>query len=242
MTTFTIKITALLTMIADHTGFVFGFSTLRYVGRIAFPLYAFLIGEGCRHTRDIKKYLSRLLIFALISEIPFDLMRSAALRQRVSPASFSDLIDLSAQNIFFTLFLGASAIAVYLWAKDRLGGIAALFAGLAVMVLFAYTADFIRSDYGFMGVIIIAAPFIAGDTLKHQKAGNFVRILATVLCLAGIYISFPRAPQFNFFIAALVSLPFILLYGGRKGRPVKWAFYLAYPLHMVILVILWLYL
>jgi len=222
-------------MILDHIGFVFRFSTLRYAGRIAFPIYAFLIGEGCLHTKNIKRYLLRLLFFAFISEIPFDLMRSAAMGRQIQTAA--DLIDLSAQNVFFTLFLGAFCLAVYLHVKKITGDIAALFIGLITMIACAYAAELLRSDYGSIGVIIISAPIIVSDLVKREDIKRQVRILTTALCLCYLY-------RFagDFLIAALISLIFILIYNGRAGRPIKWVFYLIYPVHMIILSLIWLYL
>ena len=75
MTVFALKILAVVSMFIDHSGAVLfrGDMWMRYVGRFAFPIYAFLIVEGYLHTRDVRKYLIRLGVFALISEIPFDL-------------------------------------------------------------------------------------------------------------------------------------------------------------------------
>ncbi|MCL2565477.1 MAG: conjugal transfer protein TraX [Defluviitaleaceae bacterium] len=237
MSSFILKIAALSTMIIDHIGFAFIISSFRYIGRIAFPLYAFLIGEGCRHTSNIKRYLGRLLVFAFISEIPFDLLRST--RGGVPIKSFTDIIDMSAQNVFFTLFFGALSIAVYLHVKKAKGESFALIIGLSAMIICAYLADFIRADYGFMGVIIIALPAIAAESCPLKDWKKFINIAVIAICLLFIY---NVDWQLGFLLASFVSLIFILIYNGRKGMPVKWAFYLTYPLHMAILFLIWFYL
>jgi len=73
MSSFVLKIIAIITMFIDHVGYaIFGkFSFFNYIGRIAFPIFAFQISEGYSHTKDLKKYFLRLFIFAIISQVPF---------------------------------------------------------------------------------------------------------------------------------------------------------------------------
>ena len=82
---------------------------LRGIGRLAFPIYCFLLAEGMIHTRNVKKYLLRLGAFALISELPFDL----AFRRSV--------FTLSYQNVFFTLLFGLLALSQWQWLTQRQG-------------------------------------------------------------------------------------------------------------------------
>ena len=75
MTSFVLKLIALITMFIDHSGYIImgSFSYFNYIGRIAFPIFAFQISEGFSHTHNLKKYFIRLGAFALISQIPFSL-------------------------------------------------------------------------------------------------------------------------------------------------------------------------
>ena len=102
MSAFVLKIIAIISMTFDHMSYlIFGeFSFMNYIGRIAFPIFAYQITEGYIHTHNLKKYFFRLFIFALISQIPFMLFSSL----------LSDEISL---NIFFTLLLGLGAITIY---------------------------------------------------------------------------------------------------------------------------------
>lgn len=111
LTGFQLKIIALITMVIDHVGAVFfpEFDFLRAIGRTAFLLYAFLTAEGCRRTGDRKRYLLRLGLFALISEVPFDLAFGYVLVGDRLPS-----VDLlSHTSVFFTLFFAVTCVRIY---------------------------------------------------------------------------------------------------------------------------------
>ncbi len=133
MSRFQLKILAIVTMLVDHTGAILfpQFPVLRIIGRISFPIFAFLISEGLLHTSNVKKYLWRLFLFALISEVPFDL------------AFYGQLFHPQRQNIFFTLVLGLAAIAFLNVYRNRNWVVAGTFAA-AMMLL----AEFLHTDYG----------------------------------------------------------------------------------------------
>ena len=101
MTAFTLKIIALTAMFIDHIAVVFPDTVplwFRAIGRLAFPIFAYLLAEGFRHTRSKEKLLMRLLAFAAISEIPYDLVMGNTINSATNT------------NIFYTLFLGGVAI------------------------------------------------------------------------------------------------------------------------------------
>ena len=149
MTAFTLKLIAFLTMLIDHAtaclvdvariGNVSNtlYFTLRGIGRIAFPIFCFLIVEGAVHTKSKWRYALRILIFAFISEIPFDV------------ALFGSFIKLSAQNVDFTLLIGLGVVCYMMWAATWKGKLCYL--GLASTVLVvgagALLAKFLCTDY-----------------------------------------------------------------------------------------------
>lgn len=138
----TLKLLALLIMLVDHVGAVLlpQYRILRYIGRLSFPIYCFLITEGVMHTHSIYRYGARLLAFAVISEIPFDL------------AIFGEVLEFSEQNVFFTLFIGMAV--VYLTRiMDISKGFAVLFLGMGL-------ALWLRTDYSAYGIIIIYCFYI----------------------------------------------------------------------------------
>lgn len=92
-----LKLLAVVTMLIDHMGFtLFPHAVwMRAVGRLAFPIFCFLIAEGCAHTHDKKRYAGRLLLFAVLSELPFNLMCSG------------QWLSWNYQNVLWTLLIGA---------------------------------------------------------------------------------------------------------------------------------------
>lgn len=126
-------------MVIDHTGAVLfpGVWVYRYIGRIAFPIFAFLLVEGFFHTRDIRKYMFRLGVFAILSEIPYDL----AFRR--------EILEFQHQNIFFTLFI--AVVMMYALEKSREWPIKVTEVFLAM-----WAAGFLCSDYRYKGILLIA--------------------------------------------------------------------------------------
>ena len=136
MTGFQLKLLAMLCMTADHIGAVLfpGIPLLRWIGRLAMPVFCWGIGEGFRHTRSRRRYLGRLVGLALLSELPFDF-------------AFYGGICSGHQNVFFTLALGLLA----LWALRT------PWAGWPGALLMGLAAELLRCDYGIYGVLLILA-------------------------------------------------------------------------------------
>ncbi len=211
MSSLTLKVIALTTMIIDHYGAIFQTSELifRIIGRIAFPIYCFLIVEGYFHTKDIKKYATKLLIFALISEIPFDY-------------AFFGRIDWSHQNIFFTLFIGL--VSIHLLEKSKTQN---SFNSLIIVLAATTLAIVLKTDYSFIGIIYI---------LAFYKTKNFNRSKRILLVGAVMFITNYSSTSF-IQQYSLLALPILLLYNGKLGLKVKALqilFYIAYPLHLAI--------
>ena len=118
----------------------------RFAGRIAFPIFCFLLVEGFLHTRSLPRYMGRMAAFALLSEIPYDL------------AFEEGWFDPKSQNVYFTLLLGLLAMAAvrYLLPRSALLALAGA-AGCAVL------AQLLRADYGAFGVVLILLLYILRD-------------------------------------------------------------------------------
>ena len=136
---FQLKCIAIVTMFIDHVGAILfpGELIFRYIGRISFPIFCFLLIEGFSHTRDIRKYMIRLAIFALISEIPYDL------------AFRHTWFDIERQNVFFTLLIGI----VMMYALER----CATWPEKAIVVILSmWIAVVLKTDYNFKGILLIS--------------------------------------------------------------------------------------
>ncbi len=218
MSTFVLKLIACIAMLIDHVTATFVDSTGllwtlgRGIGRLAFPIFCFLIVEGLFHTRDKKKYALRLLIAAAVSEIPYDLMR------------FGKVWDFDSQNVMWTLLLGFLAIAMIEYVKTKYPGDMFkynTFSCLAIL-LCGVTALFFTTDYTIFGVTLIVSFYM----FRGRKLANF-------LMFAVLTWLFYSASTIQF--AALLAYPFIMFYNGKKGMDDKYCLYAFYPVHMSIL-------
>ena len=147
MTTFLMKWIAVLTMITDHVGRMFfpDVHIFNIIGRIAFPLFAILLVEGFVHTGNLKKYMLRMLIFACISEIPYDL------------AMQETWLEFSRQNTIWTLTLGLLMLALCRKYQYSVWAVA----GIAVVCCAA--AALLRFDYGAGGIVLILILYFLRD-------------------------------------------------------------------------------
>lgn len=205
-----LKTLALIFMIIDHYGAIFqnGIDIYRIIGRLAFPIYCFLLVEGYTHTRDIKKYAKRLLAFAIISEIPFDL-------------AFYGGLGFMHQNIFFTLFIGL-VMMYFLDNEEKYNTNKS-----KVFIIGVLAAMFLNVDYNFIGIIYILAFYYTKELPKLERLG---KVGLTIFLINLITFSFYQ--QF-----ALLALAIIYFYNGKPGPKNKFLqmlFYTAYPLHLII--------
>lgn len=210
MNVFILKIIALTTMVIDHYGAIFQNDILIYriIGRIAFPIYCFLLVEGYNHTSDVKKYAKRLIIFALVSEIPFDL-------------AFYNKIGFEHQNIFFTLFLGLAVIYLLEMKEGKYN-----FNKTAVIIVACLLANILLVDYNVMGIVYILLFYI---TRSFNKSKKFMTI---GLGMFAVNFMSPWVQQFS--LIALIPIYFYNGELGPKNKIMQILFYAAYPLHLVL--------
>lgn len=216
MNSYHLKLIAIITMLIDHIGAVLVpsnttlYLVLRCIGRLAFPIFVFLLVEGFYHTKDVKKYLLRLGAFALLSELPFDL------------AFYGKILEFTHQNIFFTLFLGLACM--YLMSRVEVAFrenmvLMNLFRAL-LLLLFCLFAYYLKTDYDYRGVLLIIGFYLL--------RGNKVLLTAILLFVSGYLLGYING------LATFAMVP-IAFYNGKKGKSIKYAFYIFYPAHLLVL-------
>lgn len=203
-----LKLIACVTMLIDHIGAALtGAVWMRVVGRLAFPIYCFLLAEGVAHTRNPKRYGLRLLIGALLAEIPFDLL-------------FYGQLTWDHQSVMVTLLLGF----LYAMAARQAKGLGVK---LILSIPFIWAAEFLRTDYGGDGVAMIAL-FLLSQEVPHKRLVQAVGL--TVICfhLGGASVQMAA-------LAALV--PIFCYSGRKATANiwVQRGFYLFYPIHLLAL-------
>lgn len=233
MTSFVLKVIAIITMFCDHFGdaFIGHLSYWNLIGRIAFPIFAFQISEGFIHTRNLKKYLTRLSLFAIISQIPFHLFL-----QKFMPKSATEL------NIFFTLLLGLSSIVIYDYISKvenqelnyKVFGISfKSLIGIMFAFFIAYIGELLKVDYGFWGIIVIFTFYL----FKNNKLAMTISYITLCIIRYGINILLYGFHIEYIYLALATIFPviFIGLYNGKQGYKIKYLLYLFYPLHLLLL-------
>lgn len=220
----TIKMIGIVTMLIDHIGasliarvilsigyterLYMTYSVMRAIGRLGFPIFCFLLVEGFKKTRSKTKYAVRLGLFALISEIPFDLAFSAR------------VLEFDYQNVYFTLFLGLLALCVFdLINRQKIPKVLAIIFDLAVLTVFMFAAEFLQTDYAATGVLTIAVMY----ALWFFKPGAFAGGCTVLSLLA-----------YNEYPAFFALLP-VAAYNGQRGWKLKYFFYAFYPVHLLLL-------
>ena len=235
----TLKYIAIIAMVIDHIAWAFIPYTswvgviMHTIGRITGPVMFYSAVEGYHHTRNIKKYLFRLGIFALISQIPYRLF---------SDGGNIDWSSILYFNVIFVIFMGVLAIHIRHSIKNPI---------LKVLLIFIAIIPCTTADWGALGFLIILVFDIFYGNFKNQAYGYSLIILLNTGLLSMLLTPFVNVLYGGFFYLSpdeikniiIMSghfLPLILLslYNGKKGGTVaieKWFFYIFYPAHLLII-------
>ena len=229
-----LHILAMALMLLDHlwATVVPGNEWMTCMGRLAFPIFAFLIAEGFHYTKNLKKYVLRLLFCAILTEIPFNLMLSGRIFYPIH------------QNVLWTFLI---AIGMMRWCEKArnaplwrkyLRWAAALAVGFLVGIV-----TFV--DYYGYGVMMVLVFYFFRGTDLRSRLGQFLGLYwINVVLMGGLVYEFTLLgrlwsfPQQGFALFALIP---IWLSRGRKGYDKPWFrnfCYLFYPAHMLVLLLL----
>lgn len=214
-----LKLLACLCMLIDHIGAVLvPLRILRVIGRLAFPIYCFLLTEGAIHTRSPVRYGLRLTVGMLLSEIPFDML-------------FYEKLTFAHQSVMVTLLLGFLGTQFYKLLPVR-------WLRPLVWIPLAAAADLLRTDYGGYGVILIAIFAVLPGRKWLVIRALLMTALFFLMNSANVHVFGISVPIQVLAVFALVPIE---LYNGEKvgtGKAMQWIFYLFYPAHMLILQLL----
>jgi hypothetical protein len=229
LNSFQLKVIAIVLMVIDHTGALFFPQVLflRIIGRLSFPLFAFLITEGFFHTKSVKKYLLRLGLCAVAFQIPdwFSTIYSKLTNNPFFGAHY-------VLNIFATLFFGLAAIALF----DRFKTKSLLLSWLGAIAM-VVLAQVTGADYGAYGVLYMVMFYLTGKDVKKLFAG--IALLHAAYAGYEMTVSFIQTGHAVFTHAiqlySMLSAILVHLYNNEQGRKMKVFFYAFYPGHMILL-------
>lgn len=211
-----LKIIALITMTMDHVGLELlpGLPILRIFGRLAFPIFAYMVGEGCRHTHDRGKYLRNMALFALLCQSVYFFAEGSLY-----------------MSVLVSFTLGIGAVCILDRAREQSAVLPRLAFPAAILSIYWLCEELplllphtdYCIDYGFFGCMIPVCVSIGKTRLS--------RLLLCAACLILMCLSFGGIQWFS-----LLSLPLLMLYNGTRGkRKLKNLFYIYYPAHLVII-------
>ena len=223
-----LKIIAIIAMTIDHLNKILLSSVvkgtlndiLRIIGRMTIPIMCFFISEGYFHTKSKKKYIGRLFIFSIISHIPYCL----AFNYPIIPKSI-----FFETSVIWSLLWGLIALTIVKHEK-----INKILKGILVFLIFILVTN---SDWGIYAVALILTFGITRGNKINQMIG-FITISISYMIIR--YTENHSISQFIHYMGLFLTIPFLVNYNGEKGKCkfLKWFFYIYYPLHLGILVIL----
>ena len=205
---------------------------LTCVGRIAFPIFAFMAVEGYFHTHNLKKYLLRMLVFAVISEVPFDLMYGGTWFYPVH------------QNVIWTLMMGLAGIHLMETVRKKKSTFVYILVSAIVVILGGLLGTLSMVDYYGIGVLTVFIFYFFRGRKWWCLLGQMLALYWVNVELLGGLMYPIRLFGMEFELCqqglALLALLPIWLYRGRQGyhsKPFQYFCYAFYPMHMLVIVL-----
>ena len=218
-----LKIIAMVSMLCDHVGLLF-FSDaeiFRIIGRIAFPIFAYMIAEGCRYTKNRAKYLGMIAAMAVAFQVVYFVAMQSLYQGILVTFSLAIITIYSIDGILKSKKL---------WVRlASLGALAFVAVFVFVLPLLLQGTDF-ALDYGVWGILLPLIVYFM-PSHKWRIGGAFALLLVRAIYYTFVPVSLGLLQWFS-----LLSILFLVLYNGERGKTkMKYAFYIFYPAHLVIL-------
>lgn len=236
----TLKIIAAVSMVFDHIGVLFfPYSVFwRFVGRIAFPIFAFMISEGARYTKNKLKYFLTVFSLATLCQIVYYFFDGGSLYMCILVTFSISILLIYLLNFTKKLLFDKSAKWYF-----KLGAVLAFILAIAA-VYFITSKEFVEKtgiyiDYGFAGIMtpVFASLFDFRNIDVPDDIRKIDCLPARVFCLVLPLIALACGSDVTGVQAyALLAIPLLLLYSGERGKlKMKYFFYIFYPAHLAIL-------
>ena len=209
-----LKILALIFMTVDHIGVRLfpKYTILRIIGRLAYPIFAYMIADGCRYTRNKRKYILTMGAFAAVCQIVY-FFAMGSLYQCI----------LVTFTLSIALIFAYEAMTLERTARSSAVAFTVFIATAFICIGLPYLVKGFKVDYGFCGVIL---PF-----LIYMGRNDIEKLL---LCAAGLSLIALDSAQTQWF--SFLALPLLAAYNGKRGKyNLKYLFYVYYPLHLVVI-------
>ena len=223
-----LKLIACVAMLIDHVGVMFFpyEDSLRIVGRLAFPIFAFMIAEGARYTRNRLRYFLTIFIEGVLMQLVYTLF--------LNDTQLSIFITFSISiPLIYALDLMKRAFILAKPAKERLLSVLLFVSGVVAAYFICRHFDV---DYGFLGVMtpVVASTFMQRGDVPESARRYDLTVIHVLLCGVALLLLALEVRWVQ--IWSLLALPLLLLYSGKRGRlKLKYFFYVFYPVHLVVI-------
>ncbi|MBD9099179.1 hypothetical protein EGP98_06280 [bacterium] len=213
LSNFDLKILAIITMTIDHIGAIIypNIDAFRIIGRISFPIFCFLLVEGFKHTHNRFRYFIRLLLFAIITQPIYDYAFNNHELNILFTFSLSFLLLSSIEFIKKIINKYNKGIENYLYKTISY---------LLIYIIFLILSIILNVDYQALGISLVLIFYLSPNILLSLLLYLTIAITLNVN---------------NIQLYSLIAFIFIYFYNGKKGKNIKYFFYLYYPLHLLLL-------
>jgi len=221
-----LKIVALVTMVIDHIGAYLlpNVIFLRIIGRISFPIFAFMVAEGCRYTKNKKRYLLNMAVLSAVTYLLFYPVSSSKFLRIPFTFTFSVVLIYALQNFSLKWHNGSTT--------EKIISLAILLSAFSAVAVICYN---FKVDYGLYGCLVpVYISFVwIGNGMPGSKRKNSFKeaLFMLAIGLLCVYMKYGGVQIYSFF-----AIPLLCTYNGKRENILpKYFFYIFYPLHLAVI-------